>query len=75
MDKIPKSKSFLKVQAHCGECRYCIYDSFPRGYVCMRDIKEIIGLQTFACKHFHYKQADMNPNWKNEFIYTDERTW
>jgi len=73
--KSVKSESFLKRQAHCGECKNCIYDNFSRSYRCMKHKKSVIDSRTFACSRFHYKQADINPNWENEFIFTDRRTW
>jgi len=63
-----QSHRFIKRQAHCSECGHCFYDSFFLGYRCSKTSLGVT-LVKFACKSFWYRQADLNPNWEEEFIF------
>lgn len=70
-----KSKSFLKRQAHCGECSSCFYDQLFCSWYCLTKAKFIHFLDKFACEAFIYENRDLNSNWENEYIYGAKRTW
>lgn len=72
--KMPKSKRYVKEQAHCRECEYCIYGHYFLGYRCIKRSMSV-QLISFACADFYYIFAKNNPDWEARFIFGAKRTW